>query len=134
MLLVGVSSSPLHFFQRQANSSSAIFNMHPQRPLLGITITANAETASRRCAGSFLRVRLESIPITPAHLLMTGPQSHTTPNSQGRVKHPGGHGFGEELTNCHCGLLRIFTHHVPSAWPSPGPLPLFLCSKVCVTF
>lgn len=129
MLLVGASSS-LHFFQRQANSSSAIFNMHPQRPPWG----SPSQPMRKEQVGSVLEVfcwpGLGVSPITSAHLQITGPQSHSTPSSQGRLKHPGGHGFGEELTDCHCGLLRIFVHHASSSWPSPGLLPLFLCSRV----
>lgn len=43
-------------------------------------------------------------------------------NPKGKAECLGGRGFGEELTDCYSGLLRIFAHHIPSVWnTSPGP-------------
>lgn len=127
MLLVGKSSSPLHVFQRQANSHPAIFNMHPLRPPWGHHHRLpNGETARRSVLEGFYGPGLGAAHITSTHILTTGPQSHATSNSQGKVRCPGGHRRDEELADCHSRLLRLFAHHVPSVLiASPGPTSSF---------
>lgn len=53
-------------------------------------------------------------------------------NLKGKAECPGGRGFGEELTNCYSGLLRIFASHILSVWnASPDPASPLLPRKPC---